>query len=80
MNFLEIDNEASWETDYKADPVLLNEYYDEAWNLRDHTLWHNGRIWQDDRIVVPTGKITAVLDQYHDHLVAGYWESQGLWI
>ena len=37
MNFLEIDNEASWETDYKADPVLRNEYYDEAGNLRDRS-------------------------------------------
>ena len=69
---LEID-EGSWESDYKSDPAICAKYYTANGDLRDPKLWHNGRLWKDDRIIVPATKVPAVLDQFHDHMVSGHW-------
>ena len=76
IHSLEIDNESSWEDAYKADPMLLAKYFTENGDLKDSTKWHNGRLWEDDLIVVPEAKITSVLTQHHDNMIAGHWEPQ----
>ena len=41
--------------------------------MLDATQWHSGRFWEDDRIVVPANRISKVIAQYHDNMVAGHW-------
>ena len=74
---LDLDLEASWEASYREDPVVYPLYFHPDENntgamLHPHE-WHHGRFWLDDRIVVPRTKVTSVLEQYHDQLVAGHW-------
>ena len=72
-NIMEIDNEASLEPNCKVQPVIPNQHYDEYGYLINTTLWHNGHLCQDDCIVLPVSTIEAVLYQYHEYLVPGYW-------
>ena len=71
---LEIDAEPSWQLDYQADPVTNERFYNPVTGaILDATKWHAGRFWEDDRIVVPANRISEVIAQYHDNMVAGHW-------
>ena len=38
-----------------------------------HTDYHSGRIWHDDKIVVPARRVPEVLAAHHDLLHSGHW-------
>ena len=49
---------ADWWSDYYADPVVRRKYFTRGTSsrmpeLRDPTKWHQGRLWENDKIVVP---------------------------
>ena len=62
-----------WTQAYLDDPVLKGKYYDDKNVLLNAAVWHHGRIWQDDRIVVPYKKIKEVLTQHHSDVLHGHW-------
>jgi len=64
----------SWDADYRSDPLIVAKYFDPyTGQLLDPTQWHDGRLWHDDRIVVPASQVANVISLYHDAMVAGHW-------
>ena len=70
-----IENEDSWLPDYKADPVLRDKYFKAGGTLLDGTHFSRGRIWDVDRIVVPTARVTEVLRNHHPSVLSGHWST-----
>jgi len=47
---------ADWWSDYVADPVVKRKQYTTGTStrfqgLRDHTNWHQGRLWENGKII-----------------------------
>ena len=56
--------------------MIFARYFDEETNdLKPEmrTRFKYGRIWQDDKIVVPRSLIQEVISAHHDTIVAGHW-------
>ena len=68
--------ETSWENVYKADPWILENFYTRRKQLKNPLCWHNGRIWVDDRILVPTSLTTRVISDHHCSILSGHWGTQ----
>ena len=70
-----IENNDFWLRDYNADPVLPDKYFKADGTLLDSTHFSRGRIWDVDRIVVPTARITEVLRNHHSSVLSGHWST-----
>jgi len=67
--------EDSWLTDYKSDPVTLARYFNEDGSLLPTAPFKRGRIWDVDRIVVPTSRVQEVLRNHHSSTLSGHWST-----
>ena len=68
-----LDGESySWEESYKADPWVMAKYYFNG-RLRNPLCWHHGRIWDDDRIVVPSVFVSRTMADHHSSILSGHW-------
>ena len=65
----------SWKQFYLSDPTIGPDYYHDGM-LIDPTLWHHGRLWVDDRILVPAAKIAETIAAHHSSVLAGHWGAQ----
>ena len=62
-----------WWPDYWADDEVRVKYFNEDLSFKDQRVWHDGRIWEGDRIVVPANRVVEVISRYHDSPAAGHW-------
>ena len=62
--------------DYREDPAVARKYFhsDGSWLHPD--AYHMGRVWVQDRILVPRRRIREVLTRSHADVVQGYWGSK----
>ena len=60
---------------YIADHAIGPLYYVDG-RLQNHRTFHNGRLWLDDKIIVPDVKISSVIAAHHDSVLAGHWGMQ----
>ena len=63
-----------WLPDYKYDPWILPHYFHPTnGTLLKPQVYKYGRIWKDDKILVPRRRIPEVIAAHHDPIVAGQW-------
>ena len=66
----------NWMDDYRHDPEVFTYSFNPATReLKDDKRQHfkYGRLWADDKIVVPKNRIQEVITAKHDPIVAGHW-------
>ena len=66
-------NDDSWMQDYLNDPKIRQEFFDSNGNLTKPHRFRHGRIWLDDKIVVPFNRIQEVIAAHHDAITSGHW-------
>ena len=67
-----LDGESdSWEGHYKTDAWVIAKYYFNG-RLRNPLCWHHGRIWEDDRIVVPAVFVLQTITDHHSSILSGH--------
>ncbi|MGV1089522.1 MAG: reverse transcriptase domain-containing protein, partial [Mycobacterium sp.] len=69
----EEDERDSWKDAYLKDQVLKEKYFTNTGAVADPSVWHHGRIWKSDRIVVPKSKWREVVTQQHSDVLHGHW-------
>ena len=65
-----------WMEDYRQDPEVFTYFLNHATReLKDDKRQHfkYGRLWADDKIVVPKNRIQEIISAHHDPIVAGHW-------
>ena len=65
-----------WMCDYRQDPEVFSYFFNPATReLKDEKRQHfkYGRLWADDKIVVPKNRIQEIISAHHDPIVAGHW-------
>ena len=65
-----------WKDDYRHDPEVFTYFFNPTTReLKDDKRRHfkYGRLWADDKIVVPKNRIQEVISAHHDPIVAGHW-------
>ena len=67
--------DTDWTDHYKHDPAFKN-YFAEDGSVLDPTKFYRVSFWYEDLILVPKGKISKVLTDYHDAKSAGHWGSK----
>ena len=70
-----VEEEVDWTSLYIADQAIGPLYYVDG-RLQNPRTFHNGRLWLDDKIIVPEVKISSVIAAHHDSVLAGHWGTQ----
>ena len=71
---MRVAEQESWWVDYWKDHEMRAKYFNVvARQLKDPTLWHQGRIWVLVKILVPRRREIEVISRYHDSPAAGHW-------
>ena len=71
---MRVAEQESWWVDYWKDHEMRAKYFNGvARQLKDPTLWHQGRIWVLEKILVPRRREIEVISRYHDSPAAGHW-------
>ena len=64
----------SWWPDYLTDQDIRNHYFITGTDqLIDPLKFHHGRLWKEDKIIVPARRYQDVIRRHHDLLPAGHW-------
>ena len=64
-----------WMEDYRQDPEVFTYFFNQATReLKDEKRKHfkYGRLYADDKIVVPKNRIQEVISAHHDPIAAGH--------
>ena len=64
------ENDNNWMRYYREDKDIKSKYFLADGKLRPDVRFSQGRIWHDDRILVPSAKIVDVIANYHN---ADHW-------
>ena len=62
-----------WLNAYSADARIRAHYFHATGQLTDPYRYYHGRLWADDRILVPRAYVRQVIEQHHADPLHGRW-------